>query len=622
MLFLSREYVDNSSGSDSAAEESPPLSTAPPPRARDEGEFEYQRPPPRIQPRSNPQVRESMPIVRSNPWMDDQPDRDQSPRRAGFITDFAAPAHLQEVKKPAKDEKVGIYIPEPPKERPALQRPGTGSARPGTGGVRPGTGNAAMRARMLEQQKNHLMGRKESMQVTANIVDPRARLRSDQPLEMLEKLLEKPSGKTFQGYASHIGAYEPVVARREEKLPAPVTSGKTVFKEEIEEVRLDESTAVRNTASKALQHLRRKSQDDTPLAPSQPAYKPAVAQPPQHMIPAPHVVKRPAPGVAIAEKEDSDEEMYRADAASRFSLEEVQPTLPQARVLGQGREPPKRDPPVQAKNPPTAAATDDRINRRPMTAQHTRAGSMPPALQEPERPVEPVRPKMNLRVLLASEMQDMKRFLTTPVHQDVVIQCSIRREKGGLKNRFYPKYFMHLSDGYTFLLAGKKRANNKTSNYLMSMNQKEMTTKSPAYLGKVRSNFLGTEFIIFDTGLNPSKKSATRDNSREELGVVLYQSNILGTKGPRKMRVLIPVVNSTGEQLQWKPMIVTPTQKQEGMLERYKAGDTSGMLSYFNKPPKWNDRKDYSRRASLRTQFQRAGGPCVSQELPVDRRPR
>lgn len=559
MLFLSREYVDNSSGSDSAAEESPPLSTAPPPQARDEGEFEYQRPAPRIQPRSNLPVRESMPVVRSNPWIDDQPARDHSPRRAGFITDFAAPAHVPEAKKP-KDEKVGIFIPEPPKERPALQRPGTGSARPGTG-------NAAMRARMLEQQKNHLMGRKESMQVTANIVDPRARLRSDQPLEMLEKMLEKPSGKTFQGFASHIGAYEPVVARREEKLPAPVASVRTVFKEEeIEEVRLDESTAVRNTASKALQHLRRKSQDEQSTASSQPSvipYKPAVQLPQPVNIPAPPVKKpvNPVPAVPLSVqfKDDSDEEVPRSEAASRFSLEEVQHTLPQARILGHGREPPRKDPPVPMQNPPLTAATDDRIDRRPMTAQHTRAGSMPPTLQEPERPVEPIRPKVNLRVLLASEMQDMKRFLTTPVHQDVMIQCSIRREKGGLKNRFYPKYFMHLSDGYTFLLAGKKRANNKTSNYLMSMNQKEMTTKSPAYLGKVRSNFLGTEFIIYNTGLNPSKKSATRDNSREELGVVLYQSNILGTKGPRKMRVLIPVVNSSGEQLQWKPMAVTST---------------------------------------------------------------
>lgn len=30
--------------------------------------------------------------------------------------------------------------------------------------------------------------------------------------------------------------------------------------------------------------------------------------------------------------------------------------------------------------------------------------------------------------------------------------------------------------------------------------------KSPGgYLGKVRSNFLGTEFTIYDTGVNPKK---------------------------------------------------------------------------------------------------------------------
>ena len=561
--------MDNSSESDSPAEEPPAQYNAPPPRTHDEGEFEYQRPQPRVQPRANAPGRESMQVVRSNPWMDEQPDRDQSPRRAGFVTDFAAPSHPPAEKRAAKEEKVGIYIPEPPKERPALQRPGTGSARPGSGSTRPGTGNAAMRARMMEQQKNHLMGRKESMQVTANIVDPRARLRSDQPLDMLEKLLEKPSGKAFQGFASHIGAYEPVVARREEKLPAPVTSTKTVFKEEeIEEVRLDESTAVRNTASKALQHLRHKSQEEVTFTaqPSAPVVqpKPAVIPAPQPVaVAAQPAVRKPVnqPAVATSAQHmdalDSDEEITRTDAASRFTLEEVQHTLPQARILGRGRDPPKTDQPPA--NPPKAAATDDQLERRPMTAQHTRAGSMPPALQEPQQPVEPVHPKVNLRVLLASEMQDMKRFLTTPVHRDVMIQCSIRREKGGLRNRFYPKYFMHLSDGYTFLLAGKKRANNKTSNYLMSMNQKEMTTKSPAYLGKVRSNFLGTEFILYNTGLNPSKKAATRDNSREELGVVLYQSNILGTKGPRKMRALIPMVSSSGEQLQWKPMTVLST---------------------------------------------------------------
>jgi tubby-related protein 1 len=103
---------------------------------------------------------------------------------------------------------------------------------------------------------------------------------------------------------------------------------------------------------------------------------------------------------------------------------------------------------------------------------------------------------------------------------------------------------MHLSEGYTFLLAGKKRPNNKTSNYLVSMSQKELNVKSPNYLGKLRSNFLGTEFTLYDNGYNPKKRGSNISNYREQLGVVLYQSNILGSKGPRKMRVLLPAVNS------------------------------------------------------------------------------
>jgi tubby-related protein 1 len=39
------------------------------------------------------------------------------------------------------------------------------------------------------------------------------------------------------------------------------------------------------------------------------------------------------------------------------------------------------------------------------------------------------------------------------------------------------------------------------------------------YLGKVRSNFLGTEFYIFDSKENP-KKAANTDESRLQLGVI------------------------------------------------------------------------------------------------------
>jgi len=65
--------------------------------------------------------------------------------------------------------------------------------------------------------------------------------------------------------------------------------------------------------------------------------------------------------------------------------------------------------------------------------------------------------------------------------------------------------------------------------------------KSSGYLGKVRSNFLGTEFHLYDTGENP-KKAKSLEKIRTQLGAVIYESNLLGARGPRKMRVLIPDV--------------------------------------------------------------------------------
>ena len=73
----------------------------------------------------------------------------------------------------------------------------------------------------------------------------------------------------------------------------------------------------------------------------------------------------------------------------------------------------------------------------------------------------------------------------------------------------------------------------------MSMSKNELSKKSASFLGKVRSNFLGTEFHVYDTGENP-KEAKTLEKIRKELGVVIYESNLMGARGPRKMRVLIP----------------------------------------------------------------------------------
>ncbi len=46
-------------------------------------------------------------------------------------------------------------------------------------------------------------------------------------------------------------------------------------------------------------------------------------------------------------------------------------------------------------------------------------------------------------------------------------------------------------------MCSKKRPNNKTSNYLISKKENDLARDSPNYLGKLRSNFFGTEFRVF-----------------------------------------------------------------------------------------------------------------------------
>ena len=97
----------------------------------------------------------------------------------------------------------------------------------------------------------------------------------------------------------------------------------------------------------------------------------------------------------------------------------------------------------------------------------------------------------------------MRRFLTTPVPKNCgVVQCYIRRNKSGT-NKLFPIYSLFLKEGDVFLMASRKRPKNKTSNYLITMDQHDMNRSGSAYLGKLRSNFVRTEFQVFDDGVNP-----------------------------------------------------------------------------------------------------------------------
>ena len=54
-------------------------------------------------------------------------------------------------------------------------------------------------------------------------------------------------------------------------------------------------------------------------------------------------------------------------------------------------------------------------------------------------------------------------------------------------------------------MSSKKKTGNTTSNYLISLDKNDLSSKGKNYLGKLRSNWVGTEFVGYDCGHAPDK---------------------------------------------------------------------------------------------------------------------
>jgi tubby-related protein 1 len=191
--------------------------------------------------------------------------------------------------------------------------------------------------------------------------------------------------------------------------------------------------------------------------------------------------------------------------------------------------------------------------------------------------------------------QDMKAFLHDPAPKNAgIMQCRITRDRSGISNKLHPKYSM-FSDSGVFLMTAQKQTKNKTSNYAITMSK---TKDAAAFLGKLRSDFLGIEWVAYGPGLNPSKVDSKLPPGhalqlvRQELCAIQYTSSKwgAGAKGPRKMSVILPHVQPSGERL----VCQTMTPQKEGLVAmREGAGrqrvDPTRVDCYLNKPPKWND---------------------------------
>jgi N-glycosylase/DNA lyase len=89
------------------------------------------------------------------------------------------------------------------------------------------------------------------------------------------------------------------------------------------------------------------------------------------------------------------------------------------------------------------------------------------------------------------------------------IKFTIERNKSGL-NKLTPSYnlFLEKSPGNKILvLYGKKRAFNKTTNFLISLSKDANGRESNMCVGKLRANKERNKFTLYDNGENYQKLS-------------------------------------------------------------------------------------------------------------------
>ncbi|XP_053496695.1 tubby protein homolog [Ictalurus furcatus] len=186
-------------------------------------------------------------------------------------------------------------------------------------------------------------------------------------------------------------------------------------------------------------------------------------------------------------------------------------------------------------------------------------------------------------------LEDLEHFALRPAARDMTIQCRITRDRRGMERGIYPTYYLHMEkeDGKkVFLMAGRKRKKSTTSNYLISIDPTDLSRDTSSYIGKLRSNVLGTKFTVYDNGENPDRKPFVKETEslRQELAAICYEKNVLGIKGPRKMTVIIPGMHENDERV-----CIRPKNELESLLTRYENGNKENLVCLVNKSPTWNE---------------------------------
>ncbi|XP_022717286.1 tubby-like F-box protein 7 [Durio zibethinus] len=185
--------------------------------------------------------------------------------------------------------------------------------------------------------------------------------------------------------------------------------------------------------------------------------------------------------------------------------------------------------------------------------------------------------------------------LKQPGPRDFPNQCIIKRSKKNSTFYLYLALTPSFTDEGKFLLAARRYRNGAHVEYIISLDANDLSQGSNAYVGKLSSDFLGTNFTIYDSqpphsGAKPSSSRASRRFASKqispqvpagnfEVGKVSYKFNLLKSRGPRRMvcSVKCPLPERADDKHLDDSKVKTPEHA------------SSGHTILRNKAPRWHE---------------------------------
>ncbi|KAL6657144.1 hypothetical protein ACP70R_004924 [Stipagrostis hirtigluma subsp. patula] len=145
--------------------------------------------------------------------------------------------------------------------------------------------------------------------------------------------------------------------------------------------------------------------------------------------------------------------------------------------------------------------------------------------------------------------------LKQPGPRDAPLKCFIRRDRTTQTYYLYIGLTDALADDGKFLLSAHKYRRPACTEYIISLDTCGASMANGTYIGKLRSNFLGTKFTVYDAHPPCTEPVVSKGRCADMIGSahasprvpagnypvshISYELNVLGSRGPRRMHCVM-----------------------------------------------------------------------------------